>query len=64
MGATQEEEAAHIIVIIEARGREGGSGPPIFETTKTSAISRYAQSRFSSIVCDGVLGHPRLAQHT
>ena len=31
---------------------------------KTSAFSTNAQSRFASVVVDGVLGPPRLAQHT
>ena len=43
---------------------KGGRAPPIFGTTKTSAFSTNAQSRFASVVLDGVLGPPRLARHT
>ena len=38
--------------------------PPIFGTTKTSAFSTKAQSRFAIVVLNGVLGPLRLAQHT
>ena len=33
----------------------GKSTTPVFGTTKTSAISTYAQSRFASVVLDGVV---------
>ena len=46
-------------------GRQGGARAfPIFEASKTSAFSTNAQSRFASVVFDGVLGRLRLAQHT
>ena len=38
--------------------------PSIFGTTKTSSFSTNAQSRFASVVFDGVLGPPHLARHT
>ena len=38
-------------------GGQGGSwAPPLFGTTKTSAFATNAQSRFASVVLDGVLG--------
>ena len=47
------------------RGLRGAIGtPPIFGTSKTSAFSTNAKSRFASVVFDGVLGPPRLGQHT
>ena len=46
-------------------GQTGGPGPfPIFRTTNESVFSTNAQSRFASVVLDGVLGPPRLARHT
>ena len=45
--------------------RQGsGLALPIFKVTKTSAFSTNAQSRFASVVLDGVLGPPHLARHT
>ena len=45
------------------RGARGGPGPyPIFGTSKTSAFSTYAQSRFTSAVFDSILGPPHQAQ--
>ena len=35
-----------------------------FSLSRTSAFSTNAQSRFASVVVDGVLGPPRLARHT
>ena len=47
------------------RGGQGGAwAPPIFRTTKTSAFSTNAQSRFAYVGLDGVLRPPRLARHT
>ena len=40
-------------------GQKGGGGHPIFGVTKTSAFSTNAQSRFVSVVLDGVLGPSR-----
>ena len=42
----------------------GARALPIFGATKTSAFSTSAQSRFASVVLDGVLGPPRLVRHT
>ena len=42
---------------------QGDQGLPIFGTTKTSVFSTNAQSRFASVVADGVLGPLRLARH-
>ena len=39
-------------------------GPWRFGSLKESAFSANAQSRFASVVVDGVLGPPRLARHT
>ena len=45
-------------------GGQGCAGPAtIFGTTKTSALSTNAESRFASVALFGVLGHLRLAQH-
>ena len=38
--------------------------PPVFGTKKKSAFSTNAQSRFASVVLDGVLRPPRLSWHT
>ena len=37
---------------------------PTFGTIKTSAFSTNAQSRFASVVLDGVLGPRRLGRHS
>ena len=50
--------------VIQREGGKGDPGPLIFGTMKTGAFSTNAQSKFASIVLDGVLGPPRLAQHT
>ena len=47
---------------IKAWGARGGH--LTFGSTKRSAISTNALSRFASVVVDCVLGPPRLAQHT
>ena len=36
----------------------------MFEIMEISAFSTNALSRFAIVIVDGVLGHPRLAQHT
>ena len=36
----------------------------MFGTIKTGAVSTNAQSRFASVVVEGVLGPPRLVRHT
>ena len=43
---------------------KGGQGLPTFGKTKRSTFSTNAQSRFVSVVLDGVLGPPFLARHT
>ena len=45
-------------------GSQGAWVPPIFGTLKTSAFSTSAQSKFVSVVPDGVVGHLRLVFHT
>ena len=53
---------------MERGGGQGGPGgawvPQIFRTTKTSAFSTNAQSRFVPVVLDSLLRPPCLAQHT
>ena len=50
--------------VIQREGGKGDPGPLIFGTMKTGAFSTNAQSKFASIVLDGVLGLPCLARHT
>ena len=53
--------------VAEGKDQKGPRRPrltPSFGTMKTSAFSTNAQSRFASVVVDGVLGPPRLACHT
>ena len=50
--------------MLNFRGVVRGWLPPIFGTTKTIALSTNALSWFASMVLDGVLGPPRLLQHT
>ena len=45
-------------------GMPNAQAPLIFGITKTSPILTNAQSRFASVVLDGVLGPLRLACHT
>ena len=48
--------------LTQSRGEQGPG--PSFRATKTSAFSTNVQSRFSSVVLDGVMGPERLARHT
>ena len=50
-----------MLFLILLRGVKGGLE---FGTTTTSAFSPNAQSRFASVVLDGVLGPPGLTWHT
>ena len=47
-----------------AREVEREAGPPIYGTRKRSGFSTNAQSRFASVVLDGVRGPPHLECHT
>ena len=49
--------------VAKGEGGKGGPGPLMLGTTKTSVFSTNAQSRFMSVVLDGILGPPRLAWH-
>ena len=45
-------------------GGQGAGALPIFGASKTSAFSTNAQSRFVSVVLDGVLGPPHVLRQT
>ena len=50
--------SARFWLVVESRGEPEGGAPTIFGTTKTSAFSTNAQSRFASVVVYSVLGSP------
>ena len=52
--------SARFWLVVESRGEPEGGAPTIFGTTKTSAFSTNAQSRFALAVLDDVLGPQRL----
>ena len=50
--------------VIKGGHRGETQAPPIFRTTKRSMFTTNTQSRFASVVLDGVLGHLHLALYT
>ena len=58
-----KKSSSQIRVVVKEGSREARA-LPIVGTTKRSGFSTNAQSKFTSVVLDGVLGPPRLARHT